>query len=96
MSRAVLLEASHQIVNKAMRSKESVPSGIDLWRFYVPRTPGELLDGLKLEVADLQATIQSESAHTTEADIIARLNQLERTDQRLLQWAGNIPSDWTP
>jgi hypothetical protein len=95
VSRGVLLEASHQVVNKALRSKESVPPGIELWTYDTPRTPGELLDSIKLDVAVLLAKIQCD-AHVAEPDTLSQLDELEHLDQQLLQWVANIPSDWAP
>lgn len=96
VSRSVLHGASNQIVSKSMGNKKPVPSDIDLWKLDTPKTVGELLDSLNVKVANLQAMAHQLGANAREVDVLELVTQLTKTDHQLLEWAGNVPADWTP
>lgn len=100
-SQRVLLGARNQIVGRALRNTEPVPSNVSTWADMtqdVPKTAAYRLDDLNVEVANFQALASRLISDITVQDLSA-LDILEKAielDQRLLAWTSTVPDDWAP
>jgi len=100
-SQRLLLAARSQIVSRALRKTEPVPSIVSTWPAMtqdVPKTPGFRLDDLNVEVANLQALASRLNSDITVQDlsVLAILKKASELDQRLLAWTSTLPDDWAP
>ena len=100
-SQKLILGTRSQIVGRALSNTEPVPQTLRSWSQMsgdMPTTPGFRLDGLNIEVSNLQA-IASQLTHNKEAteELAVRiLDQAIELDQQLSTWTESLPSDWMP
>jgi hypothetical protein len=99
-SQRLLLGARNQIIGRALKTSEAVPTNVFKWDGMardVPKTLAFRLDDLNMEVASLQAFISrldfGTAAHNLSVlDVSKKATEL---DWRLLAWTTSVPDSWT-
>ena len=99
VSQRVLLGARNQIIGKALRNLEAVPSNISKWPDIasdLSETPAFRLDVLKMEVANIQYLVSqiANCGPTLDVSVFNTLRKATELDQRLLVWTTSVSDHW--
>lgn len=100
-SQRILSGIRSLIVGRAISKREPVSTDMLAWTKgtqNIPRLPGDELEEISLEVANLQAAASGLTVGLTVKALSASeiLSKADELDRRLVVWTSTVPDDWVP